>query len=1377
MATTFPNYALISASVDESFAAASRVKPPVGWRDVSPISQVNQTSGIKGTAYLNGNELVIVYAGVPGLNSSWTTGALPASLATPGITLLEEAAKFYLDTVAAVSASGANPSVSFTGNGLGGGISSLLAVYFNKPATVFDEAPFADTAKSPTALAALKSFLSTQYGTSVPQALADYSLTEVSGPNSYLGRAQKVLDIYIAGSMMSTGAPGAASKIRGGSYALEIATAGSNGWAPSSSDLSGMELIASLASSYYFDQGMSASPELVSRFLNGALSRKNNLAGGTSGALEKVLLEAHVASTSVKARSYYSTFGVLNVIGEDFRILGESERFKRSANGTKQAVAGLADYVLNNYYVQIVAKSNLLANPLSWDSYNSNVSVTLAGSSWDTSFTRESFRQMLHSYYPSAAGEEALKADRWSFQVGTAAVNSSAFTWSALADNLSDVVLGGATADSIDTGAGDDVLAGGQGNDTLMGGLGNDVYLYAKGEGFDTLLDKGGVDRLILKGVSSSNLVSSRKDNGLVLSFGGEQLFIQNFFSSADFRIESFVLDDRTFTADELLALPSNTPAGVTSLPFTGVTQRSFNIQNERTAPQYYAYGAGFATGPYSDYVQYYSSQGFTFDAQSSTVGVSLVSYFGADYVIGSAFSDTVLNWGGSDHVTTGAGNDSVTLKGAGANTVLTGSGDDTVTVESLSVTTAYLNEGDDAFKGASATVRQEVYGGAGSDTLTGGSNGDFLDGGAGSDTLYGGAGNDTLIGGGNGLDVLDGGTGDDTYRYFANDGRTTISDSAGIDVLDLSTIASTSVKFLDNSAEYGAGRGFLIESSSVQIFITYGTVIESVKFSDKTLSFSEYSTLMRTRYLSDYDDNYGVGTLGNYRIYGGKGNDFLQGGMLADLIDGGDDSDTVRAGEGDDEVWGGSASAGFDMLYGEKGNDRIYGQAQLTQAFGGDGNDTLVVRSGRGDFRGDAGNDQLWGGTGNDVLFGGEGSDYIFGGDGGDTLNGDAGDDTIVKYSGTGTLSGGSGRDQLWGGTGSETLNGDDGDDFLHAGAGDNTLNGGTGNDSLVSLGGADTLKGGLGVDTLWAGAGNDVLEGDGTLVTFIDGQGLVRYTSDNSQVDYLYGEAGDDLLVGGIGRNLLVGGEGADTLAAGGVSVSTSGAAFAALATVETADFLWGGKGNDTLYANGGDLLYGEAGNDTLQSLIGTNTLNGGAGDDTLRGGTGSSKLIGGEGNDNLFAGIAGDQLFGGTGADYLVANGADLLKGEADEDVLISLSGNNTLDGGAGNDFLQSSSTGVDHLWGGAGLDTYLLTGSGSYFVHEDSSGGVLDVSSLIGRDRLVAGRLASPDQLYLKFGSGAEITVTGWSTSSMQVKLSGGTQTGANFLALLPGLVTA
>jgi Ca2+-binding RTX toxin-like protein len=88
-----------------------------------------------------------------------------------------------------------------------------------------------------------------------------------------------------------------------------------------------------------------------------------------------------------------------------------------------------------------------------------------------------------------------------------------------------------------------------------------------------------------------------------------------------------------------------------------------------------------------------------------------------------------------------------------------------------------------------------------------------------------------------------------------------------------------------------------------------------------------------------------------------------------------------------------------------------------------------------------------------------------------------------------------------------------------------------------------------------------------------------------------------------------------------------------------------LYGGDGNDELYAGKNDRLFGEAGDDILDASQGKggNRLYGGDGQDTLFAGA-NDLISGGDGNDSLFAGKGGNTLLGGAGADkfYLTAGG---------------------------------------------------------------------------------------------------------------------------------------
>ncbi|MEH2248575.1 MAG: calcium-binding protein [Nostoc sp.] len=246
-----------------------------------------------------------------------------------------------------------------------------------------------------------------------------------------------------------------------------------------------------------------------------------------------------------------------------------------------------------------------------------------------------------------------------------------------------------------------------------------------------------------------------------------------------------------------------------------------------------------------------------------------------------------------------------------------------------------------------------------------------------------------------------------------------------------------------------------------------------------------------------------------------------------------------------------------------------------------------------------------------------------------------------------------------------------------------------------------------------------------------------------DNSD-DVVNGQGGNDKIDGLSGNDILRGGAGNDTLI--------------------------GGAGNDTLESGEGrNSLVGGIGDDYLNADLSTgkNTLNGGAGKDTLSasGSTGDNLLLGGDGNDSLST----SYLLTNYGYSYITSSGNNTLNGNAGDDTLsaesrqgnnflsggdgndslstsgydeyrsyfsFSSSGNNTLDGGAGNDTLNANySTGNNLLSGGDGND-FLSTSS---YVFTTSGGDYYDLSS--GDNTLKGG--AGADNLIVDYSTGKNL----------------------------------
>ncbi len=226
----------------------------------------------------------------------------------------------------------------------------------------------------------------------------------------------------------------------------------------------------------------------------------------------------------------------------------------------------------------------------------------------------------------------------------------------------------------------------------------------------------------------------------------------------------------------------------------------------------------------------------------------------------------------------------------------------------------------------------------------------------------------------------------------------------------------------------------------------------------------------------------------------------------------------------------------------------------------------------------GTGGGDQLDGGTGDDVLNGGFAADVLIGADGFDaadyasatspltiTINNVANDGTpgegdnvrttvesILGGQSTDTISGGPGANALFGGAAADAINGGGGNDLL-----DGEIPGRF--DPFVG----DTLAGGAGTDTVSYASHSFGVTADPDNAAD-DGQ-IGENDNVRSSVENLFGGPSGDTLTGTAGSNVLDGG-------------NSSGSDSDILTGMGSADFIAGGRGNDT--ANG------DAGNDRIRS-----------------------------------------------------------------------------------------------------------------------------------------------------------------------------------------------
>ncbi len=364
------------------------------------------------------------------------------------------------------------------------------------------------------------------------------------------------------------------------------------------------------------------------------------------------------------------------------------------------------------------------------------------------------------------------------------------------------------------------------------------------------------------------------------------------------------------------------------------------------------------------------------------------------------------------------------------------------------------------------------------------GNNGpNYLVGSAGNDTFHGGLARDTIIGQ----------DGSDTYKWAAGDGNDTINEYSfsGADSLELVGLRSGDVEFIRRGTSLLIHVKATDEVITVyeqfdgvhninedwnnytkgleRIVFEDGSVWDRFKFMSSIVNpgfdldvrvyaingVIQYTVFFDELHEADPDfpraDLWSHGALGNYYdLSNGIGySEFLSSGGN-DIALGSDYADVFGVGL-------------FPVTNGETATAlRIYTERHNYFA-GRDGDDVLVGRGGH---------DTLSGGAGNDRLYGDDYSESASNGDGIDTLYGDEGDDFLYGGGGADYLDGGNGRDRLYGGDGNDVLRsldtgvGAESADIFVGGAGDDLIS----SEAYMYTNGSDIF-------IYSAGDGNDVI------------------------------------------------------------------------------------------------------------------------------------------------------------------------------------------------------------------------------------------------------------------------------------------------------------
>jgi len=282
-----------------------------------------------------------------------------------------------------------------------------------------------------------------------------------------------------------------------------------------------------------------------------------------------------------------------------------------------------------------------------------------------------------------------------------------------------------------------------------------------------------------------------------------------------------------------------------------------------------------------------------------------------------------------------------------------------------------------------------------------------------------------------------------------------------------------------------------------------------------------------------------------------------------------------------------------------------------------------------------------------------------------------------------------------------------------------------------------------------------NDVINGFSGTADSILGGGGNDALNGNGGNDILDGGEGDDLLLGGLGADTLLGGPGNDVIFGSSVGPLSTPTLFALAvppavppgATLLAQGFSWAAYtqpvpgGTTYQWVEGSGILFGVNNDEYLLDLelnesgIG-NVIDAGPGDDWVYAGGGRDIADGGAGNDYISGLWDADFLSGGEGDDFIEGDGPtqEYIAGGPLRSLVWSppeLHGNDTLDGGAGNDRLL-----------GQGFDDVLAGGAGNDSLWGDESDLRHNPGSVQGQDWLDGGE--GDDQLS---GGGADDTLQG------------------------------
>jgi hypothetical protein len=526
--TTEIEYALMAgASYLSTRAPVNQFPVPEGWLEQIDKRQ-NLPSGFEATCFTNGTsiatstEIVISFAGTgPGL-ADWLHANFPLVLGASS-DQLRQAADYYLD-VKATAPAGAK--IVLTGHSLGGGLASLLAVFFGEEAVTFDQAPFRNAALAfsqtnpdagpnttrsaakdlKTYLKDRPSYLLTSLDAYIAAAEPD-NLHPIPADTLTL-REARVTNINVQGEIVSNVVstpflPGRRIGLPGNSRDLANSTSG-----VSATDLHAQSLLAAYLQSEHSAVSAGTSDQTLNKVtmkltdllrmifdpqLFAYPADKNN----TKNPNFLELIVNHEAGRDPKTNASITPDAMVTRFTQDLWKIAQDGGLTLN---NKDLADALTAFAMQKYYVETNSSTGYnntlftdvagLEGGIHFDMQDVASSVTAAkGNTYFNEFLKQYYAGPGQTYNVEPIRSALPSLREWYIQAGTEALNATdtrnlnAFMFG---DTGSDTLTGGTGNDVLVGNGGIDTLTGGAGNDLLIGGIGSDILIGGEQKGSET---------------------------------------------------------------------------------------------------------------------------------------------------------------------------------------------------------------------------------------------------------------------------------------------------------------------------------------------------------------------------------------------------------------------------------------------------------------------------------------------------------------------------------------------------------------------------------------------------------------------------------------------------------------------------------------------------------------------------------------------------------------------------------------------------------------------------------------------------------------------------------------------------------------------------